>query len=82
MRQVVWTVEEISAQGDSYRVGFEVQFIPSENQVGQTPNLLTDIICYGRDILINDETYYNLPNITANLDNDRLNKGQGEVALP
>ena len=82
LRQVVWTIENVASQGDSYRVGFEVQFIPSENQVGQIPNLLTDIICYGRDVLINDETYYNLPNITTNLDNDRLNKGQGEVALP
>jgi len=82
LRQVVWTVPKIDAFGDNYRLGFEVQFIPTENQLDSIPNLITDIKYYAYDALIKDESYYNLDNVTTNLDADRLNKGQGKVAQP
>ncbi len=81
-RQVVWTVPELKNQSDSYRVGFEVQFIPNDNQVDKTPAIVTDIKYYAHDILINDENSGELSDITTNLDFDRINKGQGNVSLP
>lgn len=82
LRQIIWTVPEIQAGTDSYRLGFEVQFIPTENQLGKTPVLLSDLKYYAHDPILAEESYYNLNNITTNLDDDRLNRGQGEVALP
>lgn len=81
-RQVIWTVPELKNQSDSYRVGFEVQFIPSDKQLDKTPAILTDIKYYAHDILVNNENSGDLDNITTNLDFDRINKGQGKVSLP
>jgi len=81
-RQIIWTVPELKNQSDSYRVGFEIQFIPNETQVDKTPNIVTDIKYYAHDILINNENSGELSNINTNLDFDRINKGQGKVSLP
>lgn len=82
LRQIIWTIPELNFQGESYRVGFEVQLIPSENQVGTTPVLLSNIRYYAHDKLIAEDAYYNLNDITTNLNNDKLNQGQGQVVLP
>lgn len=82
LRQIIWTVPEVQANNDSYRIGLEIQLIPTENQLGKTPVLLSDLKYYATDPILGEESYYNLDNLTTNLDKDRLNRGQGEVALP
>ena len=82
LRQIVWTIPEIQAGADSYRLGFEIQFIPTENQLGKNPLLLTDLKYYAHDPVLGEESYYSLNSLTTNLDDDRLNRGQGEVAQP
>lgn len=81
-RQVIWSVPELKNQSDSYRVGFEIQFIPTESQLGKIAPLLTNLKYYASDRLINEENYGELADLTTNLDFDRINKGQGEVVLP
>ena len=81
-RQVIWTIPELKNQSDSYRVGFQIQFIPSLSQVGKIPTLLSNIKYYAQDTLIKEDNYSDLPDISANLDFDKLNKGQGEVSKP
>lgn len=81
-RQIIWTVPELKNQSDSYRLGFEIQFAPTENQLGEIVPLLTGLKYYANDILINKENYGELSNLTTNLDFDRINKGQGTITLP
>ncbi len=81
-KQVIWKIPEIDNQSDSYRVGFEVQFIPELNQLGRNAVLLSNIKFYATDVLINDVSYDVLPDLTSNLDFDRINKGDGEIAQP
>lgn len=81
-RQIVWTVPELKNQSDSYRVGFEIQFVPTEAQLNKTPFLISDIKYYAHDNLINGDNSGELPSISTNLDYDRINKGQGKVILP
>ncbi|MEI6529073.1 MAG: hypothetical protein WCN88_01535 [Candidatus Falkowbacteria bacterium] len=81
-RQIIWKVVELKNQSDSYRVGFEVQFIPNALQLGKVVNLLTGINYYAEDTLINDENTGTLNNLDTNLNFDRINRGQGEVVLP
>jgi len=81
-RQIIWTVPELKNQSDSYRIGFEIQIIPIESQLEKTVPLLTGLKYYANDILVNKENYGELPNLTTNLDFDRINKGQGVITLP
>jgi hypothetical protein len=81
-RQVVWTVPELKNQSDSYRVGFEIQLLPTAAQVGKVVPLLTNIKYYASDILVKTENYAELPVLDTNLDYDQLNKGQGEISQP
>lgn len=82
LRQIIWTVPEIQADNDSYRLSFEIQFIPTENQLGEKPTLLTDLKYYAHDPILREESYYSLDGLNTNLDKDLLNSGQGEVSLP
>jgi len=81
-RQVIWTVPELKNQSDSYRVGFEIQFTPSESQFGKVVDLITGIKYYARDTLINDANSASLSDLDTNLNFDRINKGQGEIVQP
>ena len=81
-RQVIWTVPELKNQSDSYRVGFEIQFIPEENQFDQTALLLSNLKCYAYDKLIDQEQYVGLKDLDTNLNFDRLNKGEGKIGRP
>lgn len=78
-RKVIWTVPELKNQSDSYRVGFEVQFIPTASQQGNIANLMTELQYYAHDILIKDENTGILSDLDTNLISDRINKGQGRV---
>jgi len=81
-RQIIWKVAELKNQSDSYRVGFEIQFIPNLNQVDKAVPLITNLNYYARDVVINEEISAGLPNLSTDLDFDRLNKGQGIVGRP
>lgn len=81
-RQVVWTIPELKNQKDDYRVSFEVQFIPTEDQFEKTAIILDNIKCYAYDSLTGKENYKELDSLDTNLDFDRINKGSGEIGRP
>jgi len=78
-RQLIWTVKEIASQSDSYRLGFEVQLIPTLEQVGKVLPLVTNIKYYAQDALDGQEISGGLKDVDTNLEQDRINKGQGKV---
>jgi hypothetical protein len=79
-RQIIWKVPEIKNQDDNYRLGFEVQLTPAAEQVGKTPNLLINSGYFARDSVTAGEVNGELNSLSANLDFDRFNRGQGEVS--
>lgn len=81
-RQLIWKVSELKNQNDDYRLGFEIQLMPDLSQLGKVVNLLSSLKYYASDTLTNEEVSAELPNLTTNLDFDRLNKGQGEIQQP
>jgi len=78
-RQLIWTISEVINQSDSYRVGFEVQLIPSIEQVGQIVPLNTNIKYYAQDALTKQEVEGSLIDVDTDLSQDRINRGQGRV---
>jgi hypothetical protein len=81
-RQVIWKIPELKNQDDSYRVGFEIQFIPEDKQVDKTAILLGSLKCYAHDVLTNNDSYIELADLSTNLDFDRINKGAGKISRP
>lgn len=80
-RQVIWTVPEVIADDDSYRLGFEVQLIPAKSQVGESAVLIKDLKYHAVDAVSGLEKRGSLKNIYTDLPDDRLNEGQGIVSL-
>jgi len=81
-RQVIWKIQELKNQSDSYRVGFEIQFIPEDKQVDKTAILLSGLKSYAHDSLTNNDSYLELADLSTNLDFDKINKGAGKISRP
>lgn len=79
-RQLVWQVPALDNQVDAYRAGFEIQLIPTKNQAGLILPLISGLKYYATDATNLTESTGTLPDLTTNLDFDRLNSGQGKVA--
>ncbi|MCX6794795.1 MAG: hypothetical protein NTY31_02310 [Candidatus Falkowbacteria bacterium] len=78
-RQLIWKVSELAGRADSYHLDFEVQLIPTANQVGQVLPLLNNQQYYATDSLTGEEVSGALDKSTTALDQDRFNSGQGQV---
>lgn len=81
-RQIIWKIPKLAAESDSYRLSFEVQLIPEEDQIGQSLPLLSSGQYYGEDILTGEEAKGSFGALTTDLHNDRFNAGQGKVTTP
>lgn len=78
-RQLIWKVPEFSGREESYHLGFEIQLLPTADQIGEVPVLLGDAKYYATDVLTGEEADGVLEKLTANLDKDRFNSGNGKV---
>lgn len=78
-RQVIWKISELADQNDSYRLGFEIKIIPTEEQVDQVLPLLINTRYYIMDSLTGEIKKGELEQLTTNLDADHFNSGQGRV---
>ncbi len=78
-KRVTWTVKDLGADNGSYKVGFEVQFLPSENDLGKTPTLIDNISYLAVDAYTGENLSGRLNSINTNLPLDSINQGQGEV---
>lgn len=81
-RQVIWKIPELKGQDNNYRIGFEIQLIPTPEQVGHILPLLSNSYYYGQDPLTGEKISGSLNQLTTNLETDSFNVGQGEVANP
>ena len=79
-RQLIWKLEKIDHQQDSYRASFEVQLTPTVKQLGQILPLISNLKYYAEDLVSGVESTGELPNLDTNLLADRLNQNQGQVA--
>lgn len=61
------------------RVAFNIGFVPSAGQVGQSPNLLTDQVLKGFDLFVQHELEAEADDLTINLEEDDFAQGQGTV---
>lgn len=78
-RNLVWTVDEIDKTGGNYRIGFEVEIIPSLQDMGKVPVLLSNSKFSVTDNYCKAGIDGRLPKLTTNLEFDRLNQGKGKV---
>jgi len=79
-RRLTWIIPELPALAKDNRAGFNIQLIPTEEQIGQIPTLLSSISYIATDSFTGQQLAGNLPNITTDLTADKLNQGQGVVA--
>lgn len=79
-RQLIWKIPKL-VEGEiaSYRLGFEIQFIPTKKQVGDVASLVTNLNYYAQDVVTNEETSGSLEALNTNLDHDKINRGSGQV---
>lgn len=78
-RRIVWQLSDVKAVNTDYRVSFEVQLTPEEEQVGKVVPLIVGTKYYANDVLSNREVGGSLNNLNTNLDSDKINRGQGTV---
>jgi len=78
-RQIIWTVPEIKNDSGNYRAGFEIQLIPSASDFGNIPTLISGINYYAIDLVSGEEFTGGFDDLTANLDFDKINHGEGRV---
>ncbi len=77
-QRVVWSIDQIEKGAGVYRVGFEIGLIPTQADLGQILNLLTDVEYQAKDEF-GQEVSGQLNNITTDLIFDELASGKGEV---
>ncbi|MDD5527706.1 MAG: hypothetical protein PHO56_01880 [Patescibacteria group bacterium] len=77
--KVVWTVDDIAASGGNYRVGFEIELIPTAADLGKVPALISNIRYSATDSFANQEISGSLSDINANLKDDPSVSGKGTV---
>lgn len=82
LRQVLWRLPSLRSGGDSDRLRFEVQLVPTLNQVGQILPLISEGRYYAQDQHTGREISGTFSGLTTNLDKDRFNSGQGRVLEP
>ena len=72
--EIIWDVGDMKA-GIGYtspakEITFQVGFIPSANQVGQTPELVTNITAEGRDKFTDSNLQASVSSLTLKLESD------------
>ena len=78
--QMIWQVENIGgSDGDNNSAGFEIELIPSEDQVGSYADLLTNIKFSAVDYFTGLPVSGTLTDIGTSLKMDVINKGDGLV---
>lgn len=78
-RRITWTVKKASVSNDNYQLGFEVQLLPTEKQIGLKPLLVSNISYLATDAYTGERLGGKLPYIDTDLPLDTINQGQGKV---
>jgi len=78
-RQIIWRVPDIKSQTDDYRLNFEIQLVPTPDQLGEVPLLVSNIRYRAVDSLTGRVLTGSLADLTADLSLDKFNEGHGQV---
>jgi len=78
-RRIVWKLASLPQNGGNFRASFAVSIVPREEDIGKTPNLLTNISFSGEDQYSQAHILKNLANITTNIEKDSRAGGKGAV---
>lgn len=78
-RQIIWRIDNLIAGGPDYRAGFEVELIPSAEQVGKVAALASDLRFQALDAFSGLKDSGSLDNLNTSLEEDLINKGSGKV---
>jgi hypothetical protein len=77
--KVVWTINDIPADNGTYRVGFEVQLIPTAADIGKTVNLVANTEYSATDTFASQPVKGSLVDINTDLKDDPTVSGKGRV---
>jgi len=78
-RLITWKVKALTANSDSYRLGFELKLTPVASQIDQVLALTENAKYYAYDVLGKNEVEGQLAPVDTNLAGDRFNSGQGKI---
>lgn len=78
-RQIVWRNGEIKAGSSEHRAGFEVQLIPSEEQIGKFATLLNQFKFQATDVFTGAKVEGTITEVNTGLEADSLNRGEGKI---
>jgi hypothetical protein len=78
-RRITWNLDEVSAQGNTYKARFEVSLIPDEGDIGKVLNLLENIEFSVNDNFCGVQILGAKENIDTNLKDDNLISGEGKI---
>lgn len=78
-RRVLWKIDEVGKGGGNFRASFAVSLVPQISDIGSVPTLLKNIQYSGKDTYTNEQISNNVPEITANIEADKLSSGKGTV---
>jgi len=78
-RQLIWKIPMLKGQDDDYRLGFEVQLIPTVAQTDKILNLINDFRYSAQDTATEEIITGTLGSLTTNLSDDHFNSGRGKV---
>lgn len=78
-RRIIWSIDDISAQGGEYKARFEVGLIPKIKDIGRVLDLLQNIKFYAQDNFCETQIFGTAENINTDLKDDDLVSGKGKV---
>jgi hypothetical protein len=79
-RQVIWRINKIDAASGLYRAAFEVQLIPSGDQLDSNVNLIENLKWQTKDEVSGLLVTGSLGNLDTSLKADLINQGLGKVS--
>jgi len=77
--RVIWQLNKIESEGGVYRAAFEVQLIPTIDQLNSFVNLLENIRWQAKDEISNLVVTGSLINLDTSLRDDLINRDSGQV---
>jgi len=81
-RQAIWRINKIDATSGLYRAAFEVQLIPSSDQLNSNVNLIENLKWQAKDEISGLLVTGYLGNLDTSLKADLINQGLGKVSSP
>lgn len=81
-KEINWHIPGIVSGADKYRLGIEIMFLPTEEQVDTSPVLVNNIKYFAIDENTHLDISGKLKDISTNIERDLFNPGNGKVTNP